>query len=506
MQEQVVTFFRRLSLSQKILMSVVAIAAVAAVVGLIVVVNQPSYATLFTNLKPEDASKIVEKLKEKKIPYALDDNGKTILVPKPQLYELRLALAAEGLPQSSLIGYEIFDRTNLGISDFVHKVNYRRALEGELARTILQLEEVDAARVHIVVPQKALFKDDEKPATASVVLRLKSGRQPKKETIQGIAHLVASSVEGLEASNVTIIDARGALLSNNSTSNSLISLTSTQYELQRNVEAYLAQKAQQLLDGMLGSGNAFVQVNADLDFRQIERTLEQYDPEKTAVRSEQATEEKTAVQDSASPSTRSSTTTNYEINKSIEHIVENVGSIKRLTVAALINGKQQTVDHNGQKVPEYTPRTSEEMQQLTEIIKHAVGYNEERADQVSVVNLPFGNNWQTDDFLHKDSPFLDYSYWIEKGILVFAMLAALFIVRSLLNRLRVQVMPRTDTLGDPAVAALTGRAPLTHRAELGEPISEEALLRGERRKRISTYMKEKPEEASRLLKVWLAEE
>lgn len=506
MPEQVVTFFRRLSLSQKILMSVVVIAAVTAVVGLVVVVNQPSYATLFTNLKPEDASKIVEKLKEKKIPYTLDDNGKTILVPKQQLYDLRLALAAEGLPQSSLVGYEIFDRTNLGISDFVQKVNYRRALEGELARTILQLEEVEAARVHIVVPQKALFKDDEKPATASVVLRLKSGRQPKKETIQGIAHLVASSVEGMEASNVTIIDARGTLLSDNTKSNSLASLTSSQYELQRNVEAYLAQKAQHLLDGVLGSGNAFVQVNADLDFRQIERTLEQYDPEKTAVRSEQTTEEKTVVRDSASPSSRSNTTTNYEINKSIEHIVENVGSIKRLTVAALVNGKQQTVDRDGQKVTEYAPRTPEEMQQLTEIIKRAVGYSEERTDQISVVNLPFGGNWQTDDFLYKDSPFLDYADWIEKGVLIFAMLAALLIVRSLLNRLRVQVIPRAETLGDPAVAALTGRSPVAHRAELTEPVSDEALLRGERRRRISTYMKEKPEEASRLLKVWLTEE
>jgi flagellar M-ring protein FliF len=488
-------------------MSVVVIAAVAAVVGLIVVVNQPSYATLFTNLKPEDASKIVEKLKEKKTPYTLDDNGKTILVPKQQLYDLRLALAAEGLPQSGLVGYEIFDRTNLGISDFVQKVNYRRALEGELARTILQLEEVDAARVHIVVPQKALFKDDEKPATASVVLRLKSERQPKKETIQGIAHLVASSVEGLKASNVTIIDARGTLLSDNTKSNSLASLTSTQYELQRNVETYLAQKAQQLLDGVLGSGNAFVQVNADLDFRQIERTLEQYDPERVAIRSEQIAEEKNSARDTAAPpSTRTNTTTNYEINKTVEHIVENVGSIKRLTVAALVNGTQRTVERNGQNVSEYTPRTSEEMQQLTDIIQRAVGYSEERADQVSVVNLPFGNNLQTDDFLYKDSPFLDYSDWIEKGILVFAMLAALLIVRSLLNRLRVQVLPRTDTLGDPAVAALTGRAPLTHRVEFNESISEEALLRGERRKRISTYMKNKPEEASRLLKVWLAEE
>lgn len=505
MHEQLITYLRQLSLSQKILMSAVVIATLAAIVGLITLANQPSYAILFSNLQAEDASKIVEKLKEQQVPYKLEDSGKTILVPKQQLYDLRLTLAGEGLPQSSIIGYEIFDRTNLGLSDFVQKVNYRRALEGELARTILQLDEVEAARVHIVVPQKALFKDDQKPATASVVLRLKSGRQPTKETIQGIAHLVASSVEGLEAPNITIIDAHGRLLSDNAKPNSLMSLTSSQYELQRNVETYLAQKAQRLLDGVLGAGNALTQVNADLDFRQIERTLEQYDPDRTVVRSEQTSEEKTSARDSASPSTRTSTITNYEVNKTIERIIENVGSIKRLTVAVLVNGTQQTVEQNGQKVVNYTPRTSEEIQQLTDIVKRAVGYSEERADQVSVVNLPFGNNVQPDDFVYKDSLFVEYSDWIEKGILILAMLAAFLIVRSLLDRLRVQLLPPTGTLGNPAVADLAGR-PAVHRAELGEPISEEALLRGERRKRISTYMKDKPDEASRLLKVWLAEE
>jgi flagellar M-ring protein FliF len=503
MAGQFSTFVAQLSLTQKILMGVVALVAIGAVVGLVALVNQPSYGTLFSNLEPDDASKIVEKLKERKVPYTLDDNGKTILVPKQQIYDLRLALVGQGLPKSSVVGYELFGRTNLGVSDFVQKVHYRRALEGELARTILQLDEVEGARVHLVVPQKAIFKEDEKPATASVVLRLKSGRKPKPETIQGIAHLVASSVEGLEASNVTILDARGMLLSDHTKPNSLASLTSSQYELQRNVEGYLAQKAQRLLEGVVGTGNAIVQVNADLDFRQIERTLEQYDPEKTAIRSEQTTEEKTSGKDSSTPSTRSNTTTNYEVNKSLEHIVENVGSIKRLTVAALVNGSFQPVERNGVKETEYQPRTEEELRQLTQIVKNAVGYSEQRADQVSVVNMPFGNALQADDFISEDSLFRQYSEWIEKGVLIVAMLAALVIVRSLLNRLRVQVTSVPSTLGDPAIAALGQSS--RHRAELAEPVSEEAILRDERRRRVSTYLKEKPEEASRLLKVWLAE-
>lgn len=503
---QVAAFIRKLTLGQKVLIVAVVLAASAAVVGLVMMVNQPSYATLFANLKPEDASKIVEKLKERKVPYTLEADGKAIMVPKQQIYDLRLALAGEGLPLSSVIGYEIFDRTNLGVSDFIQKINYRRALEGELARTILQIEEVEAARVHIVVPQKALFKEDAKEATASVILKLKSARQPKRETIQGIAHLVASSVEGLEASNISIVDARGVLLSDNVKSNSLAAMTSTQYEMQQKVESHLAQKVQMLLDGVLGAGNAVVQVNAELNFRQIERTLEQYDPEKTAVRSEQTTEEKTVVRDSIPPSTRSNVTTNYEINKSIDHIVEDVGNVKRLSVAALINGKQQSVEKNGQKTTEYTPRTEEEMNRLSDIVKRAVGFSDERNDQVSVVNLPFGTNEKTEDFVYKEEPLANYYEWMEKGLLLVAMLGAFIMVRSLLNRLRVQVTPSSETMGDPAIGELPPRAPNVQLPELTEEVSTDALLRAEHRKRVTHYLREKPDEAARLLKVWLAEE
>ncbi len=512
LQHQISGFFRQLTLAQKTLISVVTLAGIAAIIGLVTLVNRPTYATLFSNLNPEDASKIVEKLKEKSVPYTLEDNGKTILVPKQQIYDLRLSLAGEGLPRSSVIGYEIFDRTSLGVSDFVQKVNYRRALEGELARTILQLDEVEGARVHIVVPEKALFKEDEKPATASVVLKLKSGKPLKQDIIRGISHLVASSVEGLEANNVTVVDSKGVLLSDNNTSNSLASLTSTQYELQQKVEAYLAQKAQAMLEGVVGRGNALVQVNADLDFRKAERTLEQYDPENTAVRSEQVNEEKTTTSDSLPPSTRASTITNYEINKTIEHIVESVGGIKRLSVAALVNGTQTPVEKDGEeKVQEYVPRTPEEMDQLTEIVKKAVGYNPTRNDEISVVNLPFGINVQQEDFLYKQTPFSDWYEISQKVFLILAMLGALLLVRSLLNRLRVTIGETAgyEVMRSGADGLRTGLSAKRQAIVLPSPeaeISEEALLRAERRKRITEYMQQKPEEASRLLKVWLAED
>ena len=254
--QQMVNFALKLTAAQKSIFIVVAVGVLAAIVGFIMLVNRPSFGTLFSNLNAQDASKIVEKLKEKGIPYELEDGGKSVLVPKQQIYDLRLSLAGEGLPQSSVIGYEIFDRTNLGVSDFVQKINYRRALEGELARTILQIEEVEAARVHLVMPEKALFKEDEKAPSASVVLKLKSGIPLKRESVQGIAHLVASSIEGLEASGVTIVDSRGVLLSDNTKANSVAAVTSSQYEMEQKVESYLGQKAQSLLESVVGTGNA----------------------------------------------------------------------------------------------------------------------------------------------------------------------------------------------------------------------------------------------------------
>jgi len=485
----------------------VAVVSVIVISMLVSVVNRPTYATLFSNVSAPDASKIVDKLKEKNVPYTLEDGGKTILVPKQQVYDLRLALAGEGLPQSSVIGYEIFDRTNLGISDFVQKINYRRALEGELARTILQLDEVEGARVHIVVPEKALFKEDERMATASVVLKLKSGKPLGRETILGISHLVASSVEGLEANNVTIVDSRGVLLSDNTQPNSLTALSSTQYELEQKVESYLSQKAQTMLEGVVGSGNALVQVNAELDFTQAERNLEQYDPDNTAVRSEQTSEEKNALSDSLPPSTRTSSVTNYEVNKTVEHIVEGVGTIKKLSVAAMINGQEKSVEKSGQRTTEYIPLKPEELSQLTEIVKRAVGYSVQRNDEISVVNLQFGNSLQQDDLVYKEEPYTKWYEIGEKALLVGFMLAALFIIRSLLNKTVVHTREPEESIGmRNAEGFIAAKKNAVRLPSPEEEISEDALLRAEKRKRITEYVNEKPDDAARLLKVWLAEQ
>jgi flagellar M-ring protein FliF len=509
-QHQLSGFVARLTLGQKMMLVGVTAGVVLGIVLLVTAVNAPSYATLFNNLAPEDASKIVEKLKEQDVSYVLEDGGKTVMVPKQHVYDLRLSLAGQGLPQASVIGYEIFDRTNLGISDFVQKVNYRRAIEGELARTILTLEEVEAARVHLVVPEKTLFKEDEKPATASVVLKLRTGSPLRRETVQGIQHLVSSSVEGLETSHVTIVDSRGHLLSEVNKGSSLAALTSTQYELQQKVETYIARKAQDLLENVVGAGNAIVQVNAELDFRQVERTLEQYDPENTAVRSEQITEEKAGAEDSsAAGSTRSSTVTNYEVNKTVEHIVESMGNIKRLSVAALVNGIPRTSTKEGESVTEIVPRSTEEMGKLTDLVKTAVGFSAQRSDDVTVTNLAFGTNLQEQDFVYDQGPLVmtEWYEYADELILILAMAGGVFILWSLLKGMRGRIEPPiVETfVHAPAPGVASGRT----KVELPpaeDEISEEAQLRAERKKRVVEYMKDKPDETARLLKVWLTEE
>ena len=506
---QFADFLRRLSGTQKALIGTVTAAVFIGIMALVNVVSKPSYGVLFSNLNEQDASKIVQVLKEKTVPFTLDDNGKSILVPKDKLYELRLDMASAGLPNSSIIGYEIFDRTNLGISDFVQKINYRRALEGELARTILNLNEVEGVRVHIVTPEKTLFKEDEKQTTASVVLKLKSGKPLKRDAAQGISHLVASSVEGLDASNVTILDTRGNVLSETNKSNSLAGMTSTQYELQQKVENYLAHKAQAMMDGALGMGNSIVQINAELDFRQVERNLEQFDSENPTIRSEQTTEEKTILRDSLPPSTRSNSVTNYEISKTVEHIVENVGNIKRLSVAAIVNDKAVTKEVDGVKNIEYKGRTPEEMDRLTEIVKSSVGFNPLRNDDISVVNMPFDTMNEQLLVTDEQSP----EQWNDiavKVVLLLAMGAAIFIIRSLLNRLKFKVIEPEDVVWGNRISGELGQGSpqnkKIHLPSMEDEVPVEVALKTERRIQIQEYVKKQPDEASRLIKVWLSEE
>ena len=522
--QQLKDFWSKLPTARKVALAGTALIAIAALILVITWAGEPEYGVLFSNLDPQDAGKVIEKLKYMKVDYKVE-NESTILVPKSKVYELRLRLASVGLPNSSIVGYEIFDKGNIGVSDFVQKVNYKRALEGELARTIVEMEGVEGARVHIVMPEKALFKEDQKPPTASVVLKLKPGFNLTRENVKAITYLVARSVEGLEPKNVTVIDSYGRVLSSDDEADPFAKMSSKQYELTRKVEKYLTDKVQSLLDGVLGPGNSIARVTAELNFTQVEQTVEAYDPENTAIRSEQRTEERSSSVDTTLSSTSSQRTnviTNYEINKTVKRIVESVGNIKRLSVAVLINQKEL---ENMKSTPGEDP-----VQKLTDIIKSTIGFDENRGDQISVVSLPFKPT--AVEFVYKETPEEWWRKIGEKIFVLIAVLASIVLIFLMLRRLLPGRRIPTVEVGEVAQVPEERRIPIPQ--EVGEEVAEavgagaeaegfeeveeeleaeeERRLEMERnrqeeiRKRIAEYIHDQPEQAAKLIRVWLLEE
>ena len=309
--------FNKLSMQQRLMIAGIAVVTFVLLGFIFFIFNEPTYSTLYSNLSQEDASQVVNYLSAEKVPYKIIGNGTTITVPKDKIYKVRLDLASKGVPTSGVVGYEIFDHNTMGMSEFMQKINYKRALEGELSRTITEQDGIKSARVHIVIPTKSIFKDEEKKPTASVVLKLTSRNTPSKSSITAIENLVAGSVEGLTPENVTIVDTRGQMLSKPVDQDPLASSGSKQYEVKTNIEKYLTQKAQRILNKIVGYGNSDIQVNVDLNFKQVEKTMESYDPESQVVVSEQTSKSQSngvTTRDS-SALVSENTTTNYEISK-----------------------------------------------------------------------------------------------------------------------------------------------------------------------------------------------
>jgi flagellar M-ring protein FliF len=439
---QIKDFYTKLSTVQKVIFTTVPIAIIG---GLLVILfsasPQKEFAVLFSDVSNSDASKIAQNLKENKIPYKLENAGTTIMVPADQVYETRNNLSAQGLPESGNIGYELFDKTNLGMSEFVQQVNYRRALEGELARTISSIDEVRTARVHIVVPEKALFTKDQEEPTASVTIHLKNDKSLNRASVSGIQTLIANSVEGLSTDNVNVIDHRGRLISEAPMDvTSVAGLTAQQLEQQKRVEQYLADKVQHILNNTLGVNNSTVQVNTDLDFTQIEQTITDYDPDRQVVRSEQNINEVSVSNDSLSypavnmSKEQSNNIQNYEIKRSVEHIIHQVGTIERLSVSVMVNGKYEVVDNEGIKELSYIPRTEEEMVKLQEIVENTVGFDPTRNDRVSVFNVPFDTVEQEFDM---DS-LVEIPWWQNRDlqqlvIMILLMLLTIILMMRLLK-------------------------------------------------------------------------
>ena len=255
--------------------------------------SKPAFGVLYGSLDSDSAASVKEFLDDEKILYKIKDGGRTIEIPKDKIYSIRLSLAGKGLPKKGkAVGFEIFDKSSLGMTEFVQKINYYRAAQGELSRTIESIEGIDAARVHIVVPEESIFKEDQKDATASIALQLRSQGILDSTQIAGIRQLVASSIEGLKANNISIIDNWGNMLAQpTSGDGSVGDIASSQIGLQKSVEKHYVRKIESLLRGVLGNNNAVVRIDAMLNFDKVEKTLESYDPESAVVRQETITSE-----------------------------------------------------------------------------------------------------------------------------------------------------------------------------------------------------------------------
>lgn len=478
--------FSKFSINQRMIILIALAGSVAGLIALALWTQQPDMQVLFTNLNGEDAAAIIDKLKETKVPYETTGGGSTVMVPSAQVHDLRLQLATQGLPHGGGVGYEIFDRTSIGMSEFVQKLNYRRALQGELARTIAQMPEVERARVHLAMPERRLFANEQDRARASVILSLRNGQQLSKAQVQGVVHLVASSVEGLQARDVTVVDGHGHMLSSTTTDDTA-GLTNTQLEYQRTIEKDIETRIQTMLERIVGLNKAVVRVSSVVDFRKVETTEERYDPNGQVVRSEQHGQEKSngvngisggvpgvqsnvppgtdlePAQTSSSNSQTKNETVNYEISRTISKIVEPVGAIKKLSVAVLVDGIYEAAkagEAGAEASKKYLPRSEEDMKRIEDIVKKAMGYSSERQDQVQVVNVQFGIAQEepqastVEAVAEAPKPWIPYlRYGV--GALLFMMIL-LFVVRPLIAMLGATAEAAGVEAATPALPASVG--------------------------------------------------
>lgn len=507
-------------LARKIALLLVLAATVAGGVVLWLWVQKPEFQILYTNLSSEDAASVVAKLKEGRIPYELSADSTAVSVPAERVHELRLQMAGQGLPQGGGVGFEIFDRNSFGTTEFVQKLNYRRALQGELSRTIGQLAEVSKARVHLVVPERTLFSERKEPSRASVVVTLRAGKRLSEGQVQGIIHLVSSSVEGLSPQTVTVVDSHGQILSRPGDGSSPVQMTSAQLDYQKHLEKEIEGKIQSMLETVVGTGKAVVRVTSLLDLRQVEHTEEKFDPDTQVVRSEQRAQEELSGSSASagssgvpgvlsnvppgtqagSPAGATSTNNsqkkneviNYEISKTVSRIIEPFGTIQKLSVAALVDGNYEAAD--GDTPRKYLPRNAEEMAKLEELVKKAMGFSAERQDQVEVVNVPFESNALLDEETAAEEPagnaFAQWLPFVRYGIgVVIGLIGFVFVVRPVLKTL---LAPSPTPVAYPPV-----------RGQMSAPFGELPGAPGA--EQMVQMARQNPQAATKVVKQWLKE-
>lgn len=511
LKERLMIPFRGLTLAQRVTIIFIIFLTMVGGLALLNWALQPEYSLLVHDVDPADMQAISEELNNKDIPFRLEDQGKRLMVPRDKLYEARLALANQDLLYDNSIGYELFDKKEIGVSEFVQQVNYRRALEGEIARTIQSMKEVERARVHVVFPKDRLYRKDQEQPTASIVLTLKRRATLTKPQIIGLTHLVSRSIEGLKPENVSILDDSGNLLSDFRTQNSVAGLTDTQLEIQTKVESYLEDKAHSMLAPVVGNENVIVRVRADLDFRQIEQTNENYDPDNPIVLSEETETQSSTGANPGDQSTVEHTLVNYQLTKSIERIVGDVGSIERLSIAVLVNNRFVEITNEDNKtVLEPQPRSQEEIQRIAELVKSAVGFDQQRGDQIQVQNVAFEGAPAPQ--IVKQSPFVEEWFPYVKRLIYIIMIGiALFVLRSRFKKAQEQFAQITAAKAEEekSIADIQAQLEQEYQEKLEQEkkaLSFEDMERDRIQKNITEFVEQNPASAAKLVKAWMMED
>lgn len=499
--------FDRLGEQQKIVFMVAVAALFALLVGAVLWSRQPDWKVLFSNLNEKDGGAIVAVLEQQNVPHKFNDSG-SLLVPSDRVHEVRLKLASQGLPRGGMVGFELMENQKFGISQFAEQVNYQRGLEGELSRTIQSIGSVQSARVHLAIPKPSVFVRDEQKPTASVLLSLYPGRMLDASQIAGITHLVSSSVPQLPASNVTVIDQNGTLLSQLKSKLTEAGLDPAQIKYVREVEDSIIKRIEEILKPVLGDENFKVQVAADVDFSQTEQTAESYrpnnTPESSSVRSRQSNETASVNQAAggvpgalsnqppvpatapltqppvggaaggqpAKPgeiqgrldaagitaplnaagqpvSTAKTSTTNYEIDKTIRHTRQAMGAIRRLSAAVVVNHRKE-IGKDGKPLTKALPEA--EMKQIGDLVREAMGFSKDRGDTLSIANSPFTVTDKAETALPvwKDPETVGYARELLKYLLLLGIAA--FIYLKVIQPSLKQMFPPPRAPGEPSTA------------------------------------------------------
>ncbi|MCG8467536.1 MAG: flagellar M-ring protein FliF [Gemmatimonadetes bacterium] len=485
-------FLGRLGLHKPWQAATVAVLFGGALWGIVRWANAPDYVPVMAGMPLESVDQVIQRLDEINVSHRLSRGGRDVMVPAKDLAQARVALAAEGLSGEGRPGFELFDQPSWGMTDFTQRINYRRALEGELGRTIAEMRGISDARVHLTMHETSAFRRANRPAEASVVLSLSTGRSPADNVVRGITMLVAGSVDGLVSDNVTIVDDTGRLLSAAVEPGSIAGATSRQLEMRQDLERYLESKTEDLVSEVVGAGNARVRVAALINFDQVNRTVESLDADGQVVSSESTAD--ITPTDEAQGASRSESSIAFDTPRTIENFIGGAGQVERLTVSVLLN---EARDADGAAVP----RTPQDVQRIEGLVRNAVGLDDARGDAITVVSTPF----EPVQALPIDNPgvgIFDRIQTLYRPVVAIVGFVLMFLVALKTLKLVSQANEERRALeGTEAVGAvgpgIPGGITLTG--------GDQAYLDPTNRERAMRVARERPEAAARQLRAWMQE-